>query len=128
MERRAQELAGEPDVNDWFDNPRNARNQGTHRVTEDKGPSNLRFGKSLKENGKTYSQPPSLLERMSDNRHHVNPHSRLHERQHDSQRSHGHHEHHSRLNGRYSQGPHRNGEEYRRRKESGPRYKGGYQR
>ena len=131
MERRALELAGEPDVDDWFDNPRNARSRGTRRISEDKGPSNLRFGKSLKENGKKHSrpsQPPSLLERMSDDHHRVNPRSRLYERNFDSQRSHGHDEHHSRLNDRYSRYPDRNGEEYRRRKEAGPRYKGGYLR
>ena len=131
MEKRAQELAGEPDVDDWFDNPRNARNRGTRRFTEDKGPSTLKFGKSLTENNRKYPRPlqppkpPSLLERLSDDHH---PHSRSHDRHSDLQRSHGHHEHHSRMKDRYSHHPDRNGEEHRRRREPGPRFKGGYLR
>lgn len=134
MEKRAKEQAIEDDPNDWFGKSRNAQN---HRAPPSSGsrapvaPKKISFGKSFQGAGSQFQPPssaPSLLDRLGDNYHRGDSRSRDYERSRDSRprnrpdRNYGSQ---LRQDNRY---PERDKDRYRRRDETGPRYKGGYSR
>ncbi|KAF5388025.1 hypothetical protein D9615_000391 [Tricholomella constricta] len=131
MERKAQEQAAEDDPDDWFGNPKNARNRGVPQTNGTRSPKKITFGKSIQESSRHFQppSPPSLLERLGDSYRGSEIHSKRHRSgsiQRPRKSDHGHSSH-SRHDDRYR--PERDRErDWRRRDDSGPRYRGGYLR
>ncbi|RDB22705.1 Protein air1 [Hypsizygus marmoreus] len=136
MEQRVKEQAVEDDPDDWFGNSRNARNRGAPQGNGNgnrppTAPKKMSFGKSLQDSGRQFQPPPpppSLLDRLGDS-YRGDSRSRYHDRSSDSRsrrQSDNHYTPPSRRADVYR--PDRERDRYRRREDSGPRYKGGYSR
>ena len=121
MEQRMKEQEADEDPEDWFGNLRHSRSRGPLQNNEKGhpvGPSRIMsFGKSVQQAGRQL-QLPSLADRLGEPVHRSDSHRPAKSRYARTSDEHNRKNRSTRDDG-FRQ-------EYRRREEVGPRYKGGY--